>query len=299
MAWEHRAVAASDIDELVEFAEALPAADLGDRPRRFLTGLVSGPDAIFDFWRAGRRQAVSIILDTHATGADAADFMFVAHRELPDDALVRLAFDLGIERARVGPRGWLEAALTPDCLPHEPMLRARGFVDAYSLYEMTRAESAPTPGDEPLPDGFAWSDVNDDCIAALHAVTVAAFSAVPGAGVSAIAEFRQNVLGRRPPTRVLSHLGEVAGFAGIVIDPERPDHGVVRAIGLHPGYRRRGLGSHLIAEAIRRLRAAGARELSLEVAAGNSRALRLYRQFGFAVARELRVLKLPLRAAPA
>ena len=48
-----------------------------------------------------------------------------------------------------------------------------------------------------------------------------------------------------------------------------------------PGWRRRGVGSALMAEAIARARAAGAHKLALQVWPHNTAALALYERFGF------------------
>ncbi len=56
------------------------------------------------------------------------------------------------------------------------------------------------------------------------------------------------------------------------------------SIAVHPAYRSRGLGSHMLAEAIVRARRAGCRWLALEVDR-DSPAVRLYRRFGFGVVR--------------
>ena len=48
-----------------------------------------------------------------------------------------------------------------------------------------------------------------------------------------------------------------------------------------PGWRRRGVGSALMAEAIARARAAGAHKLTLQVWPHNTAALALYERFGF------------------
>jgi ribosomal-protein-alanine N-acetyltransferase len=60
------------------------------------------------------------------------------------------------------------------------------------------------------------------------------------------------------------------------------------SIGVHPDHRGRGLGTSLLAEAIRRARRCGARHLTLEVDLANESARRLYRREGFGVLRRFR-----------
>jgi [ribosomal protein S18]-alanine N-acetyltransferase len=52
-------------------------------------------------------------------------------------------------------------------------------------------------------------------------------------------------------------------------------------VAVAPEHRRRGLGAELMGEFIRRARGQGARAAVLEVGAGNTAALALYRKFGF------------------
>jgi mycothiol synthase len=60
--------------------------------------------------------------------------------------------------------------------------------------------------------------------------------------------------------------------------------GLVAMVGTVPGHRRRGLAAALMAEALRRLRAAGARSSSLYVDAQNpTRAYEVYRRLGYDV----------------
>ena len=58
--------------------------------------------------------------------------------------------------------------------------------------------------------------------------------------------------------------------------------------GIAGGCRRRGLGTLLLRDALRRARGAGARFLALEVDVVNRDARRLYRREGFAVVRRFR-----------
>jgi len=62
---------------------------------------------------------------------------------------------------------------------------------------------------------------------------------------------------------------------------DRHGVGTIQNIGVVPGHRGRGLGTCLIEQALCGFRGHGARRASLEVTAGNSRAVRLYQQLGF------------------
>lgn len=59
------------------------------------------------------------------------------------------------------------------------------------------------------------------------------------------------------------------------------DIGHVKDLAVHPDYRGRGIGTHLLRHALATLEARGAHETKLEVREDNDPALALYRQHGF------------------
>ena len=79
--------------------------------------------------------------------------------------------------------------------------------------------------------------------------------------------------------------GSLAGFA---IAERRGRRGHVITIDIAEAARRRGLGRRLFAELLRRLEAAGARDIRLEVDVRNAGAIRFYEGLGFEQARVLR-----------
>lgn len=75
--------------------------------------------------------------------------------------------------------------------------------------------------------------------------------------------------------------GRVVGFAGLwlVIDEAH-----VVNVGVHPDYRRKGVGMQMMQELLERAIRRGAKCAMLEVRAGNVPAIRMYEKLGFAVA---------------
>jgi ribosomal protein S18 acetylase RimI-like enzyme len=81
--------------------------------------------------------------------------------------------------------------------------------------------------------------------------------------------------------------GEVEAYSG---DPRPQPVGLISSVGTLPEHRRHGLAGWLVAEVMRRLRAAGARYASLYVDGMNpTRAFDIYRKLGFEVAFEAEV----------
>src|SRR6266513_5430486 len=74
----------------------------------------------------------------------------------------------------------------------------------------------------------------------------------------------------------------VVGWCDIVRNPREGFRHVGRlGMGLLAGYRGRGLGRQLVAQAVRAARQAGIERVELEVFASNERAIALYRALGF------------------
>lgn len=77
--------------------------------------------------------------------------------------------------------------------------------------------------------------------------------------------------------------GRIKGYINPVVDgPE----GWIGGIGIHPQHRNLGIGTRLMLEAEKNLRARGVREVSLEVIEGNDGALRLYQKLGYVATRK-------------
>jgi ribosomal protein S18 acetylase RimI-like enzyme len=73
--------------------------------------------------------------------------------------------------------------------------------------------------------------------------------------------------------------GRVVGFCELLRRTGQPPY--IRALYIDPADLRRGLGTLLVDEAARRLRAAGEAEVTLQVVAENKRARAFYRRSGF------------------
>jgi len=80
---------------------------------------------------------------------------------------------------------------------------------------------------------------------------------------------------------------ERGNLAGFLIAHRRGDYGWIITIDIAAGARRRGLGKLLMAETERRLRAAGARAVVLEVAVDNRPAITFYKRLGYDILRTL------------
>jgi [ribosomal protein S18]-alanine N-acetyltransferase len=94
--------------------------------------------------------------------------------------------------------------------------------------------------------------------------------------------FEQELRGNRLARYVVARAGErVVGFAGIWL---MVDDAHVTTFGVHPEWRRQGIGRQLLVNIAELAAAIGARRMTLEVRASNEAAQALYGDFGFEVA---------------
>ena len=94
--------------------------------------------------------------------------------------------------------------------------------------------------------------------------------------------FEQELRGNRLARYVVARAGDiVVGFAGVWL---MVDDAHVTTFGVHPDWRRQGIGRHLLLNLYELSVALGARQMTLEVRVSNGAAQALYRSFGFEVA---------------
>jgi ribosomal-protein-alanine N-acetyltransferase len=94
--------------------------------------------------------------------------------------------------------------------------------------------------------------------------------------------FEQELTGNRMARYLVARAGErVVGFGGIWL---MVDEAHVTTFGVHPEWRRRGVGRQLLVALAQLSGEMRATRMTLEVRAGNHAAQELYRRFGFIVA---------------
>jgi ribosomal-protein-alanine N-acetyltransferase len=98
--------------------------------------------------------------------------------------------------------------------------------------------------------------------------------------------FEQELTGNRLARYVVARVGSsslerVVGFAGVWL---MVDEAHITTFGVHPDWRRQGIGASLMVRLLELAEELQARRMTLEVRAGNLAAQALYRRFGFEVA---------------
>ena len=116
-----------------------------------------------------------------------------------------------------------------------------------------------------------------DDVAAVHEIERLSFSTPWPAHA-----FEQELRGNRLARYIVARAGDrVVGFAGLWL---MVDEGHVTTFGVHPDWRRQGIGRQLLINLAELSSAIGARRMTLEVRVSNEAAQALYRGFGFEIA---------------
>lgn len=162
------------------------------------------------------------------------------------------------------------------------LYQMHGFENVFDELVMGRDNGLPLP-DCPLPPSVTltnWQpNLADQFFQAYHA----AFRERPGfPGWTTAAEWVDSWTNDhfRPEWSLLARADNMP--LGFLMATDNPPHGFVMQIGVIPTQQRRGLGSALMVEAIRRMKAAGAVSVQLLVNVNNPGAIQAYSKLGFA-----------------
>ncbi len=94
--------------------------------------------------------------------------------------------------------------------------------------------------------------------------------------------FREEITGNRMAHYIVARMGDtIAGYAGLWVII---DEGHITTFGVHPEWRRRGVGKRMLLHLAEMTLALGAQRMTLEVRASNEPAKALYAAFGFTAA---------------
>jgi ribosomal protein S18 acetylase RimI-like enzyme len=265
--------------------------------RRLMLGLTSAPAGVLVVDDRGTPVVVAVVVDRTTNGADAANLELLGVRgPVASEVFARCVVEPALAFARGGERRALQVPLGPiaaGITDAAGVLRAAGFAHAYDSFSMARPADAPEPPEPPLlAAGWSWQTLDAARAPQAHEALVEIFRDAASTSMPPLAEFRQSLVPGGKVWRVLLDGQRIAGLVQVI---NRGDHGEIRVVGRTPAYRGAGIGPRLISEALRVLRGAGARGVSLEVEARNEDALALYRRFGFAVVTRAATFARPVR----
>jgi mycothiol synthase len=168
--------------------------------------------------------------------------------------------------------------------PAHRLYRAHGFENVFESLVMERDLHLPLP-DQPLPTHLTLAIWQPELAERFFQAYQAAFRARPGFPGWSAAEWIARVTANDlvPEWSLLASAGETPlGFVIGTIDlTTAPPGGYVWQIGVIPAQRRRGIGSALLVETMRRMQAAGAASALLTVHLDNPEAIEAYTRLGF------------------
>jgi mycothiol synthase len=164
--------------------------------------------------------------------------------------------------------------------PAHRLYLAHGFQSVYEHLVMRRDLHLPIP-DYPFPSGVTittWQNVLADEFFQAYDASFRERPGFPGwSAVEWVDHWTTDNF--KPEWSLLAREGETP--VGFLLATTNPPHGFVVQVGVVPAQRRRGLGSGLIAETMRRMQAAGAASVQLTVHVNNPGAIETYAQLGF------------------
>ncbi|MFO7682284.1 MAG: GNAT family N-acetyltransferase [Chloroflexota bacterium] len=165
--------------------------------------------------------------------------------------------------------------------PADHLYRARGFAPVFEELVMRHDLHPPLP-DDALPSDVTLTSWQPDLAEQFFQAYDASFRDRPGFPGWSAAEWLAWIVDDdfRPEWSLLARVdGVPLGF--LIGTAETPD-GFVQQVGVAPVMRRRKLGSALMVEAMRRMKADGAASTQLTVNTNNPGAIQTYTRLGFA-----------------
>ena len=155
-----------------------------------------------------------------------------------------------------------------------------GFEPVHEELIMRRDLHLPLP-DRPLPSDVTIASWQPDLAAQFFAAYDASFRERPGFPGWTRAEWVDSWMNDnfRPEWSLLARLGDTP--LGFLTSAANPPHGFIVQAGVVPTQRRRGLGSGIMVETMRRMQADGAISIQLTVNVNNSGAIKTYNRLGF------------------
>jgi mycothiol synthase len=187
--------------------------------------------------------------------------------------------DWALHAATATPRVETET-LTPE---HDALLRSRGLRQTFAE-DVMRVELPTSAAATPLPTGLRLREWTAQLAEQFFEVYAAAFAdrpGFPGWSYERWVEWISDDPDFSAQWTLLADIhGHDVGFVAGAPDPQRSAGWIVQ-VGVVPPARCRGLGSSLVAEAMRRMWAAGLQAVFLNVNVNNPGAARSYRRLGF------------------
>jgi ribosomal protein S18 acetylase RimI-like enzyme len=202
---------------------------------------------------------------------------------------------------------WLEEVPAPPLAAADrdaallALLQRRGWRVDHVSYELSRDVGRDWEIAAPSwPAGIEVSSPGEDELSAVHRLIFAeaGWAEIPGHNERPFEEWRRLFVDRVPASLLVIARRDGRAVGAALNRVFADGTGWVSQLAVARDSRGQGLGRSLLLESLRRLSAAGAARLGLEVQAGNEAALGLYRSVGLSVQREWRAYTPPAAEPP-
>lgn len=286
-------------EEAIAFAVENAVGDFDEGLIRFLVErMMRREDGIFDR-RGGEARVVAALIEGSHNAADAAELAMLGAAGA-DEAVVGHLLAMvpeALDKARAGTHAVLDVPLRGrlEGLGAAEFGRL-GFAIAYREYAM-HTRDATRPAAVAVPEGLSWVELDARRAERVYTFLVEAFAGVPGFMAAPPEEMARRLMAHVPRPRVLVDVAgdQLVGIARVK-GPDGDGVGKVDLVARAASRRGHGLGRVVLDEALRVLAELGARRFSLDVAADNERALKLYRAYGFEIVAQDTVWRRGLRS---
>lgn len=171
-------------------------------------------------------------------------------------------------------------AIIPALASLSGVVERRGYRHSHTVYVM-EAERLPVNRGPFLPEGLGWTDAAAADAPGYYDAMLDAFHNHPDVNIPPYETFQQSLIERLGSIRLLKEGADVVGFVRFAMDSDTS--GRIELLGRVSRCRGRGLGIHILQEALVQLCRRGAKRLQLEVVSSSPAALRLYESAGFRV----------------
>lgn len=269
-------------DSLLAFVERNPWSIHWPRDllQRFFSDMISSPSLVLDIFSQNQRAAAAILLDriTNLERLACLELLGLAALERRDLVLATI-----IDSAKIltphSLRGFqvsLPSPIDPDCLS---IISGADFQSLYDLYEMEN--SHPSKAANLAAGKFVSAGVESE--REIYDLLKICFAENLDFNIQPFADWQR---GRANSPKLFTYVCRVDGRIVASLNLNLPEQGSIaeiRTIGVHPDFRRQGLGEALIRHALAIVVAASPEyTCALSVAIKNQNALRLYQKLGFA-----------------
>ncbi len=273
----------ADIEAAITFIQEHPYPPLwsGDLVRRFLTNMTSSSDCIFDFYRAGQRIALGVLVDKIQNKGNHATLEILGLRYPHEREPVLMAALADAKKCLDPTRSGIEITFDASFPINETFATSVGLEPYYDVDTMIHDRL------HTVPSAIKWDVIpaTQGDNPALYDVLVDAFRDNLDTSIAPYEEWSKV---HRDGMWLIKNNGAIVGFSHCLISDGT---GEIRSIGVIPSMRGQGIAFDLMTHALHDLCRKGISQCHLSVAATNQQALRLYRQLGFRKTEQYSVYK--------